>query len=337
MKKKMMMVLLSMVLGIGLMACGSESGSTAEGSEGTDVADETTGEAVKSVADLKIGVIVRDGGGEFWKYAITGANDAGRDLGCSVDVVGPQSQTSYEEQNNMIENFLTSGKYDAVVIGPLQPDSVDKVIGEPSIPVILVSTDVEFPALTSTISVDNVTGAYEGAKYALDLLGDEIGNVVLLNGTPGEPNGILRQDGFEKALTEAGIQPAASQSADYLADKAASVMENMLTELKNEVSLVLCANDEMAAGAAMALDQAGVEAYIVGYDGVQFGVQSIIDGNIDCTIAQSPYMFGYQGVEDAVKAALGEELERHVQLQTTIITSENAEEFMETLKTQSGN
>ena len=83
------------------------------------------------------------------------------------------------------------------------------------------------------------------------------------------------------------------QYAQSNPDTAANVMENMITAQSGDIQIVLCHNDDTAAGAATACKQSGLnDAIIVGFDGNQSGVQNIIDGTITATCAQSRIYHG---------------------------------------------
>ncbi|USK34709.1 hypothetical protein LIT25_04960 [Bacillus sp. F19] len=57
-----------------------------------------------------------------------------------------------------------------------------------------------------------------------------------------------------------------------------------------------------------------------------------LEGKLAGTIAQSPYNMGYQGVENALKAIKGEKVKERIDSGIDIITTENAEEKLEFLK-----
>ena len=123
------------------------------------------------------------------------------------------------------------------------------------------------------------------------------------------------------------------QYAQSNPDTAANVMENIITAQNGDIQIVCCHNDDTAAGASNAVKQLGLkDVIIVGFDGNQSGVQNIIDGNITATCAQAAYTMGYQAVETALKAIKGETVETFVDTGCEVITADNAEEYLNTLK-----
>lgn len=325
---------------VSLTACGGtkeEDKSASESStdtqkETTDKADEKTAD---SDSDIRVGVILKTLSSEYWGYVAAGVKAAGEELGVSVDLQGPASETSYDEQNNMIETMLYTG-LDAFVISPLQPDSVSSVIGDTSVPVLFVDTDAPYDKKVSYIGTGNYEAAYLGGEYAAEQAG-EGAKAVWIGGVQGNTTSDEREAGFIDALEANGVEVVASQYAEGLADKAASIMENLLTRLNNDVDVVVCNNDDIAAGVARAIDQAGISGIlVVGFDGIQAGVQNVIDGKVAATVAQSPYNMGYMAVEKAVAVAKGETVDASIDTGAKVITPDNAEEYLNELKSLLG-
>lgn len=86
---------------------------------GNSQADSSTSKS----DNLKISVILNTLSSEYWGYVSAGAKAYGQEHGIEVNVQGPPSETSYDEQQNMIETTLTSGDYDGMVISALQADT----------------------------------------------------------------------------------------------------------------------------------------------------------------------------------------------------------------------
>lgn len=334
MKKKLFVLFMVLTLTVGLVGCGGKEDSqenTPDTSETTDGENDTQEEA-DSDGDIRVGVILKTLSSEYWGYVGAGVKQAGKDLGVTVDLQGPASETAYDEQNNMIETMLSSPDLDAFVISPLQPDSVVSVIGDTSVPVLFVDTDAPYDNKVAYIGTGNRDAAYLGGEYAAKEAG-EGAKAVIIGGVQGNTTSDEREQGYKEALEANGVTVEAVQYADGLADKASGIMENLLTSLNNEVNIVMCHSDETAAGAAKAVQQAGLkDVVIVGFDGIQAGVQNVIDGNFGATVAQSPYNMGYTAVEKAVAAAKGETVDEAVDTGATVITPENAQDYLDELK-----
>lgn len=307
-----------------LSACGTGTSETESDGSGNSGGDET----------IKVGVVLKTLSSEYWSYVGAGVEAAAEDLGVEVQLLGPASETAYDEQNNMLETMLADDAMDAIVIAPLQPDSVVSVLGGTEKPILFVDTDAPFENKVSYIGTGNEEAARTGGEAAAEIAG-EGAEAAWIGGVQGNTTSDQREAGFIAGLEAGGVTVVAKQYAEGLADKAASTMENILTSNPN-LTVVVTNNDEMAAGAARAADAAGRELVIFGFDGIQAGVQNVIDGTVTGTVAQDPYGMGYKSVEAAVAAIKGETVEEFIDTGSRIITSENAEDYLATLREQLG-
>ncbi|PXV93441.1 monosaccharide ABC transporter substrate-binding protein (CUT2 family) [Lachnotalea glycerini] len=337
--KKILALSMALMLTASLAACGSKD-TTEDTTKDTttdtttDTTKDTTTDSTATTtdSDIKVGVILKTLSSEYWGYVAAGVKQAATDLGVTVDLQGPSSETAYDEQNNMIETMLSDSDLDALVISPLQPDSVVSVLGDTTTPILFVDTDAPYDKKVTYIGTGNKEAAYLGGEYAAKKAG-EGAKAVIIGGVQGNTTSDAREAGFKEALEANGVTIEATQYGEGLADKSSSIMENLLTSLNNDIDIVVCHNDETAAGAARAVQQAGLtDVLIVGFDGIQAGVQNVIDGNFAATVAQSPYNMGYMAVEKAVAVAKGETVEATIDTGATVVTSENAQAYLDELK-----
>jgi ABC-type sugar transport system substrate-binding protein len=87
----------------------------------------------------------------------------------------------------------------------------------------------------------------------------------------------------------------------------------------------------MALGAVEAIASAGIspdDIVLIGFDANPNAAQSIIDGGMDATVAQSPYNMGKLGIESLVTLINGGELDAVVDTGTQLVTLDNASEFV---------
>lgn len=310
---------------LALTACSMGAGdSDAGGSTGAANGD-----------NVKVGVILKTLSSEYWSYVAAGVKAAEKDLDVTVQLQGPASETAYDEQNNMIETMLADNSIQALVISPLQPDSVVSVLGDTEKPILFVDTDANYDKKLSYIGTGNEPAAKSGGVEAAKVAG-EGAKAAWIGGVQGNTTSDAREAGFIAGLKEGGVETVVKQYGEGLADKAASLMENILTS-NPDLKVVVANNDEMASGAAKAAKAAGRDDMVIfGFDGIQAGVQNVIDGNVAGTVAQDPYGMGYKAVEAAVKAAKGEKLEEFIDTGSTVVTKDNAEEYLGKLKEQLG-
>lgn len=311
--KKVLAIVIVVIMLVSFIACGDRSKK-------------------KSDDEITIAVILKTLSSEYWGYVAAGAKAAEKDFGVKVNLQGPSSETSYDEQNNMIETNLFTNNIDALIVAPLQPESIAFVLRNSRIPVLFVDTDAEFSNKTAYIGTGNYEAAYSGGEYIAKKKGKGA-KAVVIAGVQGNTTSYERERGYIDALEANGVHVASVQYAEATTDKATNIMENMLTSLNNDVDIVCCVNDDTAAGVANACKQAGVDdVMIVGFDGIQTGVKNVMNGVVSASVAQSPYHMGYQAVENAIKAAKGEEVKKVINTGVSIITSENAKEYLAELE-----
>lgn len=337
--KKVLSIITMLTMVSGLAACapaatttttaGTKAGTTTAGTAaGTQAATTTAG------GKIKVGVILKTLSSEYWSYVAAGVKAAEKDLGVEVMLQGAASETAYDEQTNMIETMLSDSSIKALVIAPLQPDSVVSVLGDTKMPILFVDTDANYPAKKTYIGTGNEGAAKLGGEYAAKKVGSGK-KAVWIGGVQGNTTSDQREAGFIAGLTAGGVKVEAKQYAEGLADKAASIMENLITSMNNDIQVVVANNDEIASGASRALQQAGLkDVTIIGFDGIQAGVQNVIDGKVTATVAQSPFNMGYEAVKQAVAVAKGETIKNYIDTGAEVITKENAQAYMDKLKAQ---
>ncbi|MCD8352678.1 MAG: substrate-binding domain-containing protein, partial [Planctomycetaceae bacterium] len=97
----------------------------------------------------------------------------------------------------------------------------------------------------------------------------------------------------------------------------------------SDLDAIFCANDPMAMAALEAVRADRSDAIIVGFNADAEAVKSVKEGGLAATIAQSSYNIGYRGVETAIKVFNGESVPAHVDTGTDLVTSDNADKFLD--------
>ena len=329
MKKRLLAMLLTGALCASMAACGSSNGGSESGESG-ETAD----------GGYSIDVILKTTASEYWSYVQAGAEAYETDHPeVSVEVKGASSETAYDEQQNMIETDLNSGAYDAFVIAPLQADLVKTLISGQTAPIIAVDTNIDAPEVLSFVGTGNEEAAAEGGKAAVEAA-KEAGwtelNAIAISGVQGDSTAEARLAGYQKGIEEAGGTFLADeiQYADAVADKAANSMEAIMQNHPEGVAMIVCNNDDMAMAASrVAANNAAYENTVfVGFDGIQSACTAILNGEETMSVAQEAYNMGYMAVEAAVNALDGQTLKEFIDSGVSIITAENAQERLDTLK-----
>ena len=265
--------------------------------------------------EIEVAVVLKTLSSEYWNYVKDGCDAAAADLGIKVTVVGPGAESDIEPQVAMIEQQIGAG-CDAIVCAPNDAGAAAAALQaaiDKGIPVLSVDTNV--------------------GLWAAEKLGGT-GNAVIIYGQEGDNTSNLRRSGYEAACAEAGLNVLQALSGQNTTDGATKAMEDLITSYGEEIDVVFCHNDDTAIGAMNACKTAGIsDILIVGFDGNKSAVELIQKGElIQATIAQQPYVMGYEVVKAAVAAIKGEQVDEVIAAAVKVVTIENAQEYLDSLK-----
>ncbi len=268
---------------------------------------------------------------EFWLAMAEGARAAAAARpDVRLSIVAPDREINVDQQVSIIEDQIRRG-IRALVVAPSGTAQVLPALEQATarrIPVILVDTDVPFPAKLSYIGTDNRKGGGLAARRLAQLLGGQ-GEIGLIHGVPGNESQDARATGFLEAVAAIpGLKLVARQPANSERSLGLTVMENILTAHPG-LKGVFATNDQMALGAMEALDARGLrgKVAIVGFDATKEAVQATVEGRLAGTVAQNPRAMGQRGVEAALAAIEGRAVEPRIDTGTEMVTAENAERY----------
>ena len=345
MKKRLFAALLAGAVAVSMVACGG-SGSGSSSSSSAPAADAAaTGEAAAPAeagdGEYKIDVICKTLSSEYWTYIQAGAEAYAKEHpGVTVDVKGPPSETSYDEQMNMIQTDLGSGAYDGYIIAPLQADTVKTLIAGTDKPIMALDSKIDAPEVISFIGTGNEEAAKAGAAAAVEAAkaaGWEEIKCIEIAGVQGDGTNTARMNGYIAGIEENGgdFLEDEVQYADAVADKAVTCMEGIMSNHPEGIAIICANNDDMALAAANKAAELGLEGYkntiFLGFDGQIPAAQAILDGKMTMSTAQNPYNMAYKAVETMVAYLNGEQVDPVVDSGYTIITKDNAQEHIDTL------
>ena len=265
----------------------------------------------------------------FWQRMIEGAELAGNDLGFTVEGKAPVTPYDVEEQIRIIEEAIAR-QVDAIVVVPADSKGIvpgiEKAI-EAGIPVGTSNTKAQGVEVVGWAGADNFQSAYEVAKYLINEMGNR-GNLVILEGTPGNQTATDKKAGFDKAVSESKVRVIASQTANFVYEDGLQVMENLLQQF-NDIDGVLAANDPMALGAIEALDAAGRldEVLVGGFNGDADAVEAIKNNRMVVTTAQVPESQAYWAILQIFMSLKGMPVPKEIDVPTAMITADNADEW----------
>ena len=285
--------------------------------------------AAMAEADFTIVVNLKTLSSEYWQTVKSGIDRAAEELGITIDVQGPPAESDIQGQVNQIETQL-AGAPDAIIIAPDDNDAVVGVLESTGYEGIVVFCDTTntYENQTAFVGTSNDEAAYGGGVYGVAINGENT-KALIIYGQEGDNTSNLRKAGYEKALSEAGLQPVAEMSGNNNTADSKNVMEGQLIA-NPEINLVLCHNDDSALGALEAIKEANAEGItVIGFDGNTSALESIRDGELTATIAQQPAEMGYLSVMTAISALKGETVEKVISVPTVVIDGANVAEHLQ--------
>lgn len=155
------------------------------------------------------------------------------------------------------------------------------------IPSFLVDREITQEGVAAAqIVSNNYQGATILAEYFVEMVGEE-GNYVELTGRDTDTNAHIRSQGYHDVLDEyPGLVMVAQQTANWSQTEAYGVMESIL-QANPDIKGVIAGNDTMALGAQAALLAAGrADVIVMGFDGSDDAIQSIMGGELKATSLQ---------------------------------------------------
>ncbi|MEV1086313.1 ABC transporter permease/substrate-binding protein [Streptomyces microflavus] len=275
----------------------------------------------------KVGMSLSTLNNPFFVQMKDGAQAEAKKAGIDLTVTDAQNDAS--QQANQLQNFTSSG-VSSIIVNPVDSDAVGPGVrsaNKADIPVIAADRGVNKADTATLVASDNVAGG----KLAADALADKLGgkgSIVILQGTAGTSASRERGAGFTEGLKAyPDIKVVAKQPADFDRTKGLDVMTN-LVQSHPGITGVFAENDEMALGAVKALgSKAGTSVSVVGFDGTPDGLKAVGAGTLYASVAQQPSELGRIAVQNAVKAAKGDRVEKTVKVPVKVVTRENVADF----------
>lgn len=288
-----------------LAACSTEAPGTKKESESTG------GEG-----DLKIGFSISTLNNPFFVTLSDGAKEQAEEMGAKLIVIDAQDDAA--KQASDVEDLIQQG-VDLILINPTDSEAVVATVqsaNDAGIPVITVDRSAEGGEVVSHIASDNKAGGVLAGQYMVSLLG-EAAKVVELEGIAGSSAARDRGAGFNEIAT-GQLDVVAKQTANFNRAEGLTVMENIL-QANPDITGVFAHNDEMALGALEAIEAAGKDIKVVGFDATDDAVKSVEEGKLAGTVAQKPELIGKKAVEAAVQSLKGEAVEASIPVELELI------------------
>lgn len=273
---------------------------------------------------------------EFFNIQQRGMDEAAETLG--VKITYADAEWDAGKQLSQVENFVAAG-VDAILLCAADNEAL--------IPAVEICNSADIPLITFTNTVGpNPDGSYDGivtfigpneittgrllGEMAEQLLGDEAGKIVVIEGNPGTAPQRLRREGFDEVLAKHdNWEVVYSQAIQGWTKEGSLAMMEDFIQTGTEFNLVSCQWSTAALAAAQALKEAGLleDVFVTGVEFTSEAVPFIEDGSVDMLSFYSVKDLGYITIENAVKYLKGEQIPSFIEVFHDIVTLDNLEQY----------
>jgi ribose transport system substrate-binding protein len=250
-----------------------------------------------------------------------------------IKVITVDAKGDSATQVSQVQDLLTQG-IDALIYIPAGAAAATvptRLAHAAGIPVVNVDRNAEGEPGDTFIASDSVTSAYNVCKHIFEQAGGK-GEMIIVHGQKGTTPEVDRSKGCAMARDEfPGIRIVAEQwSQIWSQDEGFQMTQNML-QAHPDTTIIWGQADALALGAAQAVKVANLpqRIWVAGFDGDTAALEALRDGVFDVTATQQTRYMGRLAVESAIKLVAGEKIPEVQQLDATLTTSENVEQFIE--------
>jgi inositol transport system substrate-binding protein len=285
-----------------------------------------------ATAGYRIGVSIARVDDNFMTYVRSGLEDAAKKE--NVQIQFEDAQGDVVRQLNQVQGFINQ-KVNAVIVLPVDTAAtanITRAAVEAKTPLVYVNRHPDervLPKGVVTVASNDIEAGQLQMRYLAAKLGGK-GTLAIIMGDLAQNATHDRTEGVKQVLKDyPGIKIVEQQTAEWQRSKGMDLTSNWLLA-GTRFDAIVANNDEMAIGAAMALQQGGKakgEIAIVGIDGLPDGLAAIKHGMLIASVFQDPKAQATAAVQAAIKMIKGEPVETDVWVPFQLITPEQVAIF----------
>ncbi|HCI8405385.1 TPA: sugar ABC transporter substrate-binding protein [Klebsiella pneumoniae] len=250
-----------------------------------------------------------------------------------VDVQFEDARGDTGRQADQVQSFIASG-VDAIIVDPVDSASTSqltKMAQQAKMPLVYVNRtpgDKTLPPGVVFVGSDErESGTLQ--MEALAKLANYKGNVAIMIGNLTDAGALQRTKDVEQVVAKyPAMKVVQKQPANYSRSEGMDLMQNW-TGNGEAIDIVAANNDEMAIGAAMALEKSQKKLLIGGIDATPDGLKALASDKIQVTVFQDAVGQGKTALAVALKLIKGEKVESHVWIPFELVTKENMQTYVE--------
>jgi inositol transport system substrate-binding protein len=285
-----------------------------------------------AAASYRIGVSIARVDDNFMTYVRSGLEDAAKQE--NVQIQFEDAQGDVVRQLNQVQGFINQ-KVDAVIVLPVDTAAtanMTRAAVEANTPLVYVNRHPDervLPKGVVTVASNDIEAGQLQMRYLAEKLQGK-GTLAIIMGDLAQNATHDRTEGVKQVLKDyPDIKIVEQQSAEWQRSKSMDLTSNWLLA-GTHFDAIVANNDEMAIGAAMALQQAGKakgDIAIVGIDGLPDGLAAIKRGMLVASVFQDPKAQATAAVQAAIKMIKGEAVGTDVWVPFQLIKPEQVAMF----------
>lgn len=259
-----------------------------------------------------------------------------KDTGIKVILDVVEGKGNQNTQNSQVDRFISLG-VDVICVNMVDRSAASYIISramDADIPVVFFNREpveedmnrweklyyVGESAKESAVLQGNIlVEAYKKDPASLDLNGDGKVSYVLLEGETSHQDSLIRTEWSIQTLKDGGVplEKITGGIANWEKSQGSAWMDKWLEEYPDEIELVISNNDDMALGAADALERKKImrPIKIVGIDGTPQGMEGLASGKIFGTVQCDSDEYADVVIQIATAAGLGQNVQEIVNLE----------------------
>ena len=306
MKKKVLSIILTATMILGLTACGSKQTANAGGDAAAPAAAPEAAPEAGSGDLIKVGIINNDPNESGYRTA----ND--KDLKeMFTEANGYEASFAYslknDEQITAAQKFIQDG-VDYLLLSAADTagwDSVLKDAQDAGIRVILFDRTIDAdPSLYEASIVSDM--AKEGQTAVDWLKGQNLSEykIIHIQGVMGSAAQQGRSGALDNAVASDGWTLVTQQTAEWNAEKAQQIVQSVI-DSGESFNVIYAENDDMAKGAVAALDKAnishgvGKDVIVMGFDCNKWALEELLNQNWNYDGQCNPFQASY--IDEIIK------------------------------------
>ena len=266
----------------------------------------------------------------FFVSVHAGVLAAERDFGVEVLWNGPQDETDYSRQIEIVDSMITR-HVDALAISATDRTALVAPVKramQAGIPVTVFDSGLDVKGYVTFVATDNYGAGQTAARKLAELIHGK-GRVAELMQKPGGSSTGDRERGFDDTMAKEfpAISIVARQYGMGEPAKSRNAAEDILTA-HQDLDGIFASAEANSLGAVQAIKARGLAGKIklITFDSSDIHVAALKDGTIDVMLVQDAYRIGYEAVHSLVMKLNGQTPPPQMDLKVHVIRKQDLDQ-----------